>query len=83
MSTADFYIAEEDPSKYDEVCDIRKKKNRTNTNVLDAFSGLECPGRELHEWESHTKLYKDKFKKAKQCVQRRITTMKKFPFKNC
>ena len=79
MSTTDLFIVEEDSSKYDDVCDIRKKKNRTNTNVLEAFSGLECPGNELHEWESHTKLYREKFKKAKQCVQRRITTMKKFP----
>jgi hypothetical protein len=79
MSATDFFTAEEDSAKYDEVCDIRKKKNRTNANVIESFSGLECPGKELHEWESHTKLYKEKFKKAKQCVQRRITTMKKFP----
>lgn len=79
MSSSDFYIAEEDDAKYDDVCDIRKKKNRTNTNILEAFSGLECPGKELHEWESYSKQYRDKFKKAKQCVQRRITTMKKFP----
>ena len=79
MSSSNFYKAEQDDSKYDDVCDIRKKKNRTNTDVLEAFSGLECPGTELHEWESYSKQYRDKFKKAKQCVQRRITTMKKFP----
>ena len=79
MNSSDIFMAEEDDSKYDDVCDIRRKKNRTNTNVLEAFSGLECPGTELHEWESYSKQYRDKFKKAKQCVQRRITTMKKFP----
>lgn len=76
---ANFYTAVEDDQKYDDVCDIRKKANRTNTNVLEAFSGLECPGGELYEWESSSKVYRDKFKKAKQCVQRRLTTMKRFP----
>lgn len=77
--SSNFFTAEENHEKYDDVCDIRKKKNRTETNVLNAFSGLECPGKELHEWESQSKVYKEKFKKAKQCVQRRISTMKKFP----
>lgn len=77
--SSNFYKAEENDAKYDDVCDIRKKKDRTNTNVLEAFSGLECPGKELHEWESYSKQYRDKFKKAKQCVQRRITAMKRFP----
>lgn len=72
------YIAFEDREKYKDVCDIRKKADRTNTDVLKAFSGLECPGTELHEWESHRPLYLQKFKKAKQCVQRRITKMKDF-----
>jgi hypothetical protein len=76
---ADFYEAVEDEQKYTDVCDIRKKANRTNSNVFEAFSGLECPGKELHEWESSSKAYRDKFKKAKQCVQRRLTTMKRFP----
>lgn len=73
------FTVEENHDKYDDVCDIRKKKDRKETNVLNAFSALECPGKELHEWESHSKLYKEKFKKAKQCLQRRISTMKKFP----
>lgn len=76
---SNFFTTEENHEKYDDVCDIRKKNKRTETNVLNAFSGLECPGKELHEWESHSKLYKEKFKKAKQCLQRRISTMKKFP----
>lgn len=76
---AEFYTAVENDQKYTDVCDIRKKANRTNTNVLEAFSGLECPGGELYEWESSSKVYRDKFKKAKQCVQRRLTTMKRFP----
>jgi hypothetical protein len=79
MSSSDFYIAEEDDAKYSEVCSIHTNKNKKNTNVISAFSGLECPGKELHEWESYSKQYRDKFKKAKQCVQRRITTMKRFP----
>ncbi len=77
---ADFYTAVENDQKYTDVCDIRKKSNRTNSNVFEAFSvGLECPGKELHEWESSSKQYRDKFKRAKQCVQRRLTTMKRFP----
>lgn len=75
---ANFYRAIEDDQKYDDVCDIRRKVNRTNSNVLEAFSGLECHGKELYEWESSSKVYRDKFKKAKQCVQRRLTTMKRF-----
>jgi hypothetical protein len=77
--SSNFFKAEENDAKYDDVCDIRRKNNRTNTNVIEAFSGLECPGKELHEWESYAKLYKEKFRKAKQCLQRRITTMKRFP----
>lgn len=75
---SDFFTAKEDPEKYDDVCDISSKKNRKNTNVLTSFSSLQCPGTELHEWESHKPLYMRKFKKAKQCVQRRITKMKDF-----
>lgn len=82
MSDDNLYAVEEDSTSYDKVCDIRKKHNRTNTDVLEAFSGLECPGNELHEWESYSKLYKSKFKKAKECVQRRITRMKSFAAKN-
>lgn len=80
MNNSDFYTAHIDDTKYDDVCDIRKKsnKNATNSDVLESFSGLECPSKELFEWESNKKQYRDKFKKAKQCVQRRITTMKKF-----
>jgi hypothetical protein len=74
-----FYIAQEDDAKYKDVCDYRKKPNETNKNVISAFSGLECPGKELHEWESDYKLYREKFKKGKQCLQRRISTMKKYP----
>ena len=77
--SSNFFKVEEDDSKYDDVCDIRKNKNRTPSDVIEAFSGLECPATELHEWESHSKQYKDKFKKAKQCIQRRISTMKRFP----
>jgi hypothetical protein len=77
--SSNHFTVEENHEKYSDVCDIRKKKDRKETNVLNAFSGLECPGKELHEWESHSKLYKEKFKKAKQCLQRRISTMKRFP----
>jgi hypothetical protein len=74
----DFYKAKENNSKYDDVCNIRKKGERTNTNILNAFSGLECPGLELHNWNSKKKEYSEHFKKGKQCLQRRISTMKKF-----
>jgi hypothetical protein len=77
----DFFKAEENDTKYKDVCNIRKKANktpRTNTNVLNAFSGLECKAAELYEWNSKRKEYNDNFKKAKQCLQRRITTMKRF-----
>ena len=77
--SSNHFTVEENHEKYNDVCDIRRKIDRTDTNVLKAFSGLECPGKELHEWESHSKLYKEKFKKAKQCLQRRISTMKRFP----
>jgi hypothetical protein len=76
--SSDFFIAKENSEKYDTVCDIRKKSNRVNSNVLEAFSGLECPGEELHEWESYKPLYISKFKKGKQCLQRRLTKMKEF-----
>lgn len=76
--SSDFFIAKENSEKYDTVCDIRKKSNRVNSNVLEAFSGLECPGNELHEWESYKPLYISKFKKGKQCLQRRLTKMKEF-----
>jgi len=76
--SSDFFITKEDSEAYDTVCDIRKKKDRINTNVINAFSGLKCPGTELHEWESDKSDYIRKFKKAKQCVQRRLTKMKDF-----
>ena len=76
----DFFKAEENDMKYKDVCEIRGKENRgrTNTNVLNAFSGLECKASELYEWNSKKKAYNDNFKRAKQCLQRRITTMKRF-----
>jgi hypothetical protein len=80
--SSDFFIAKENSERYDTVCDIRKKKDRKNSNVLTAFSGLECPDQQLHEWESHKPLYIKKFKKAKQCMQRRITKMKEFSGSN-
>jgi hypothetical protein len=77
--SSDFFIAQEDTDSYDKTCDIRKKANRTNTNVIEAFSGLKCPGTKLHEWDFDKSDYISKFKKAKQCVQRRITKMREFP----
>jgi hypothetical protein len=79
MSSSNFYIAYEDDAKYKDVCDYDKSKNTTNKDIIDAFSGLECPGTELHEWESDYDKYRKKFKKGKQCLQRRLTTMKKYP----
>jgi hypothetical protein len=77
-SKNEFYTAVQNDSEYHSVCDIRKKKGRSNTNVLNAFSGLECPARELYEWDSKRKEYTDHFRKAKQCLERRLTRMKKF-----
>lgn len=77
--SSDFFIAQEDTDSYDKTCDIRKKANRTNTDVIEAFSGLKCPGTKLHEWDFDKSEYIRKFKKAKQCVQRRITKMREFP----
>jgi hypothetical protein len=76
----DFFKAQQDDMKYKDVCEIHGKDNRgrTNTNVLNAFSGLECKASELYEWNSKKKDYNDNFRRAKQCLQRRITTMKKF-----
>jgi hypothetical protein len=76
--SSDFFTAEEDPESYNSVCDISRNKSRENKNVLTAFSSLQCPGDKLHEWEFNKPLYIRKFKKAKQCVQRRITKMKDF-----
>lgn len=77
-----FYIAHEDDGNYKDVCDYDKRKNITNKDIIDAFSGLECPGTELHEWESDYNKYRKKFKKGKQCLQRRISTMKKYNAKS-
>ena len=85
MSSNDFYTAIEDDGKYADVCDYTRKKNRGNkvnkadVDVLDAFSGLQCSGETIHDWKRHSKEYKDNFKRAKLCLQRRITTMKHYP----
>lgn len=78
MSASNFFKATENHSQYHDVCDIRKGE-RTNTNVLNALSGLKCEGNELHEWTSQKKEFQEKFKRAKQCLERRLSTMKRFP----
>ena len=78
MSASNFFKATEDHSEYHDVCDI-KRGNRTNRNVLDALSGLKCEGKELHQWTSQKKEFQEKFKRGKQCLERRLSTMKRFP----
>lgn len=77
------FIAENIPFGYKEYCEVKNEntKKPTHTNVYESFSGLECPGDTLHNWDAYKLLYKKKFKKAKQCAQRRISTMKMFPAK--
>jgi hypothetical protein len=84
-SSNEFFKVQENDSKYNDICNIGKRNGkgpRENTNVITAFSeGLQCKEPELYQWNSQRKEYIDHFKKAKQCLQRRITTMKNYEAK--
>jgi hypothetical protein len=80
-----------DDKKYTDVCQyVRPKKNNKQTNadekrgVKEAFAGLQCRGDRVNEWnaESAKEDYRRTFKRAKECMQRRISTMKRFPARN-
>ncbi len=70
------YEVVEDEASYKDVCD--RNSSSTAKNIRNAFSGLRCPAERLHEWNAQSKNYTKKFVRAKQCMQRRITRMKKF-----
>lgn len=78
-----------DDKKYTDVCQYVRPRNRQSNaeekrGVKDAFSGLQCKGDRVNEWnaESNKELYARTFKRAKECMQRRISTMKRFPARN-
>jgi hypothetical protein len=78
-----------DDDKYTDVCKYtRDKKGQTNAEekrgVKEAFSGLQCKGDRVNQWEAESskEVYRKTFKKAKECMQRRISTMKRFPARN-
>jgi hypothetical protein len=78
-----------DDKKYTDVCQYVRPKNRQSNSeekrgVKEAFSGLQCKGDRVNEWnaESNRELYSRTFKRAKECMQRRISTMKRFPARN-
>ncbi len=71
------YEVQENNAPYVDVCKVgTSAKNRSEMDVLKAFSGLQCRGDSLDEWDSRKKFFKEKFTKGRQCLQRRITTMK-------
>ncbi len=71
-----FFEVNENDASYKDVC--TRGSSNTNTNLKEAFAGLQCTGESLDDWEAESKQYIQRFKKAKQCMQRRITTMKKY-----
>ena len=84
-----FFSVEFDDNKYTDVCKYTPVKNRqTNAEekrgVKEAFSGLQCKGDRVNQWEAKSSkdAYRKTFKKAKECMQRRISTMKRFPARN-
>lgn len=70
----EFFDAHENNLGYKDVC-IRDK---SGNNVKEAFKSLRCSGEKLHEWEADAKDYVRRFTRGKQCMQRRLTNMKKY-----
>lgn len=70
----DFFEAHENNDSYKSVC----TRGSENANLKNSFASLHCPDESLHQWEADSKNYVRKFRRAKQCMQRRITTMKKY-----
>jgi hypothetical protein len=73
------YEVVENNTSYKDVCDRGSSSNAKK--IRNAFSGLRCPAERLHEWNAQSKNYTKRFVRAKQCLQRRITRMKKFSAK--
>lgn len=84
----DFYRAKEDDTQvYHRVCagDSDEIDEHTNASVATApagmshaLSALECKGATPSEWRKKRQEYVKKFTMAKKCLQRRLTTMKKY-----
>jgi hypothetical protein len=88
----EFYRAKEDDTQvYHRVCagesdDIDEHTNASMasapTGMARALSALECRGETPSEWRKKRQEYIKKFTKAKKCLQRRLTTMKKYSATN-
>jgi hypothetical protein len=78
-SRNEFYKAALNESEYHPVCEYKLKKGFTPKNVVNAFKGLECSEPELYQWNTKRSDYTQQFKKAKQCLERRLTRMKRYP----
>ncbi len=78
----EFYRAREDDSQvYHRVCageDEDIDDRATVSGMSRALSALECKGDNPSEWPRLRQEYIKKFTKAKKCLQRRLTTMKKY-----
>ncbi len=84
----EFYRAKEDDTQvYHRVCagDSDEIDEHTNASVAAApagmaraLSSLECKGETPSEWRKKRQEYVKKFTMAKKCLQRRLTTMKKY-----
>lgn len=84
----EFYRAKEDDTQvYHRVCagesdDIDARTNASMAaapaGMAHALSALECKGETPSEWRKKRKEYVKKFTMAKKCLQRRLTTMKKY-----
>jgi hypothetical protein len=88
----EFYRAKEDDTQvYHRVCagesdDIDEHTNASMAaapaGMAQALSALKCTGDTPSEWRRRRQDYIKKFTKAKKCLQRRLTTMKKYSATN-
>jgi hypothetical protein len=88
----EFYRAKEDDTQvYHRVCagesdDIDEHTNASiaaaPAGMARALSALKCTGDTPSEWRKKRQEYIKKFTKAKKCLQRRLTTMKKYSATN-
>jgi hypothetical protein len=77
-SRNEFYRAAVNNSNYHPVCEYKVRRDAPPTNVINAFKGLQCSEPELYQWNTKRSEYTQQFKKAKQCLERRLTRMKKY-----